>query len=91
MKCKNLKNKWCPAMETVADFGNPGAIGLAVSSIINVKTGAHGYGVRYTVNRKRQKELKGQYLFLNFCPFCGADISKRTADVKKKKVKRGQA
>lgn len=77
-KCQNLKNKWCKAIGEIADFGNPGARGLAVSMVINVKTGGSGYGLRYGLSAEKRKELGGKDIWVNFCPFCGADVSKRT-------------
>lgn len=78
MKCQNLKNKWCGAIKKVADFGNPDARGLAVSMVVDIKTYARGYGLRLGLSADKRKELGGKFVWLGFCPFCGADVSKRT-------------
>ena len=77
-KCNNLKNKWCKALKTVADFGNPEAIGLAISDVIDIETFKKGKGLRLGFNRAQAKELGGKWIWLSFCPFCGADVSQRT-------------
>lgn len=78
-KCSAVKGKWCGAIQELADYGNPEASGLAVSSVMNVNTYKKGHGLRIGFPRKRWKELGGKFVWLNFCPFCGADVSKRTA------------
>lgn len=77
-KCVPSKNKWCEAIKLIADFGNPDAIGLAVSNVVNVSTHKKGAGLRYGVPRNKRKELGCKYIWPNFCPFCGHNISKRT-------------
>lgn len=83
MKCSAVKNKWCGAILKVADFGNPEAVGLAVSMVIDVQSGDRGHGLRLGFNRAQAKELGGKMVWLNFCPFCGSNISKRTYRTKK--------
>jgi hypothetical protein len=78
-ECNNLKNKWCRGIEQVADFGNPEAFGLAVSMVIDIETYAKGYGLRLGFNRAQAKDLGGKMIWLNYCPFCGVDVSKRTS------------
>jgi len=77
-KCNPLKNKWCEYTKEIADFENPDAVGLAVSQVINLKNNKKGYGLRYGIPMKRRKELGGKFTWIDYCPFCGADVSKRT-------------
>lgn len=83
-KCIPLKNKWCGAIKKLADFGDPEASGLAVSQVVNVQDYTRGYGLRIGFPRKRWKELGGRMIWVNFCPFCGADVSERTKRKTKK-------
>lgn len=78
MKCKPIENKWCEAIKMVADFGNPDATGLAVSRVMNLKTGTLGHGLKYGFSRNLKKELGGSFIWVEYCPFCGANVSKRT-------------
>lgn len=82
-KCNAVKNKWCDYIKELADFGNPEAVGLAISNVVNINTGARGHGLRLGFPRNRWKELGGKFTWVDFCPFCGSDVSKRTAEAKK--------
>ena len=76
-KCDPLKNHWCRDIMQVADFGNPEAIGLAVSSVVDIKTYAKGFGLRYGLSRLKRNQLGGKFVWINYCPFCGSDVSER--------------
>lgn len=81
-KCNAIKGKWCNSIKQVADFGNPDATGLAVSSVMDINTYAKGFGLRLGLPKELRKKLNGKYIWCNFCPFCGADTSKRVAEKK---------
>lgn len=72
-KCNAKKGKWCKAVEEVFQFHDPVSKGLLVNDVINTKDYSKGHGLSY-----RPKANAKQFYWLNFCPFCGANVEERT-------------
>ncbi len=74
VKCKAYKGQWCRAVEEVFQFENPTSKGLVVGVVVNTRTGDRGFGLSY-----RFKANTNKFVWLNFCPFCGSSVQKRTS------------
>lgn len=72
-KCNAIKGKWCGGVKQMFQVNDPDSDGLHTATVINVETHARGNGLLY----RKRKQFKGN-LWLNFCPFCGANVEKRT-------------
>lgn len=76
-KCDAAAGKWCGGVDHVFQFANPVSKGLVAVDVVDVKTYARGHGLIY-----RPKANARGYFWLNFCPFCGANVEEH---IKKKK------
>lgn len=84
-KCIPLKNKWCEPMKLFGQVGDPDASGLNIATCINTKNHSRGYGALLRFSYRQKKDHGYNYIWLNFCPWCGADISDRTSPIGKLK------
>ncbi len=79
VKCKAYKGQWCLSAMDVFQFHDPVSKGLVITGAVDRDTYARGFGMLYRL------KANGASGWLNFCPFCGANVQKRTRKTKAKK------
>ena len=67
-KCNMKKGIYCKAAAEYFQIDG-GCKGLHRVTVINKKTYKHGHAMIY-----KPESRKLQYVWLNFCPFCGAKV-----------------
>lgn len=77
-KCNISKETFCEAMETLAVTQHERGRKIYFATTVNMTSGETGLGVAYQYDSKN-------YAWLNYCPWCKGDLTKRkTAKAKKK-------